>query len=166
MATENRQRVEGRGADVAADLLAALALLALAVFVIVEATRMPPRGPLGFISGPALLPLLLGAVLFVLSGALCVHALRQGALRALPEWVGSLLVPESTRLAVVVVLLGLMVLLIGRVPFWLANLIYYTLTFAYLRIGGGRTVLVLLYAGLLAFAIGYLLPLAFELPMP
>lgn len=166
MTDEGGRRPGGSAAGAAADLLAGVFLLALSAFVLIEAARMPPRGPLGFFTGPGLVPTVVGAALAILSATLLSHTLRQGALPALSEWAAGLLTPEAARLGVVVALLGMMVLLVGRVPFWVATLIYFTFSLAYLRVGGGRPVMVLLYAGLLALVIGYLLPMAFELPMP
>lgn len=166
MTDEGSPRPDGNAAGTAADLIAGVLLLVLSAVVIIEAGRMPPRGPLGFFTGPGLAPMALGVALAVLSATLVAQTLRQGAVPALPEWTTSLLTPEAFRLGVVVALLGMMVLLLGRVPFWAANLIYFTITFAYLRVGGGRPVMVILYSGLLTFVIGYLLPIAFELPMP
>jgi putative tricarboxylic transport membrane protein len=148
------------------DLFAAIFLLALSTFVIIEAVRMPARGPLGFFTGPGLLPMLLGVALAILSATLMAQTLRLGVVLAVPQWPRGLVTPEAVRLGVVVTLLGIMVLLLGRVPFWAANLVYFTMTFAYLRVGGGRPLMVLLYSGLMTFVIGYLLPIAFRLHMP
>lgn len=166
MTDEDSGRPDATAAGSAADLFAAVFLLALSAFVIIEAAGMPPRGPLGFFTGPGLVPMLLGVVLAILSATLMAQALRQGAVPALPEWTTGLLTPEAARLGVVIALLGIMVLLLGRVPFWTANLVYFTITFAYLRVGGGRPLMVILYSGLMTLVIGYLLPIAFELPMP
>jgi hypothetical protein len=163
---EGSGRPDGSAVGTAADLLAAIFLLALSAFVIIEAARMPTRGPLGFFTGPGLVPALLGVALALLSATLMAQALRRGAIPALPKWTTGLVTPEAARLGVVIALLGVMVLLLGRVPFWAANLVYFTTTFAYLRVGGGRPLMVILYSGLMTLVIGYLLPIAFELPMP
>jgi hypothetical protein len=166
MTTEEDHRPDEPAPAPAADLLAGAFLLALSAFVMAEAARMPPRGPLGFFTGPSLVPMLLGVALAVLSATLLSQSLRQGAVRALPRLIETLHTTESIRIGVLTVLLGLLVVLIGRVPFWAANLVYFVLTFAYLRVGGGRLVPVLLYAGLFTLLVGVLLPRAFEVPMP
>ncbi len=74
-------------------------------------------------SAPGLVPGLLGGVLLVLSIALAVRALRQGALRTgfslgWHGWRGTALV--------LALCLGYAAGLVGRVPFWLATFVFVT----------------------------------------
>jgi hypothetical protein len=166
MTESEADRPEDTSADPSADILAGALLVSLATYVTVEALRMPPRGPLGSLTGPGLVPLILGAALGIMGAALLVGGLRRGGLLTLLRWTSRLWSPEASRLAAVVSLTGLFVLLIGRIPFWAANFAYFLLTFAYLRVGGGRPWRVLLYAVAMTLFVGVFLPRAFEMTLP
>lgn len=152
--------------DAAADVLTGALLLGGAVFVIVEALSMPPRGPLGFVTGPGFLPAILGTALAVMSAVLFFGGLGRGGYQGMRPLVSTFASAESGRLAVIIALTGLLAVLIGRIPFWAANFIFFLLMFAYLRLGGGRPLSIVLFAAALTLFVAVLLPWAFELRMP
>jgi hypothetical protein len=108
-----------------ADLVWAVLWLAASAAILVASWTMDRLERLGaqLYSAPGLVPGLLGGVLFVLSSALAVRALRQRALRPgfSPGWKGW----QGTAL-VLALCLGYAVGLIGRVPFWLATFVFVT----------------------------------------
>ena len=108
-----------------ADLVWAALWLAVSAAIVVASWTMDRLEHLGakLYSAPGLVPGLLGGVLLVLSIALAVRALRQGAPRpgfklGWEGWQGTALV--------LALCLGYAVGLIGRVPFWLATFVFVT----------------------------------------
>ena len=108
-----------------ADLVWAALWLAVSAAIVVASWTMDRLEHLGakLYSAPGLVPGLLGGVLLILSIALAVRALRQGALRpgfklGWEGWQGTALV--------LALCLGYAVGLIGRVPFWLATFAFVT----------------------------------------
>ncbi len=148
------------------DLIAGLLLIALALFVTFESLRMPVRGPLGFFTGPGFLPAVLGAALAVLSAILVVQSVRQGGASDVRARLGDWQSPESTRLAIVMALTALLAFTIGRIPYWAANLIYFILIFAFLRVGGRLVWQGFFLAVALALFVAVFLPWIFELRLP
>lgn len=148
------------------DLIAGVLLIALAFFVTCESLRMPLRGPLGFFTGPGFVPATLGAALAVLGAILVAQSIRLGGAKDVRARLSDWQSPESTRLAIVMALMALLAFITGRIPYWAANLVYFILIFAFLRVGGRRVWMGLLLAVVLALFVGVLLPWAFELKLP
>ena len=71
--------------EYAGELLLGLAMTAFSIFVIVEAVRMPQRGPGGLLMSPGFVPLLAGAVLLLLCSWLIIGAVRKGGYRQLGQ---------------------------------------------------------------------------------
>lgn len=113
-----------------ADLAWSAAWLALSMAILVASWTMDRLERLGakLYSAPGLVPGLLGVVLLLLSMALAVRAIRQGALlrgrpfTADPAWKGTAWV--------LALCFGYAAGLVGRVPFWLATFIFVTVFIA------------------------------------
>ena len=117
------------GGMVRADLVTGLVLVALGIGVVVESLRMPRFEQLNInpYTVPGLVPGALGAVILVLGAALFVRAARAGGWRlgsgAGPaSWSAD---PGVRRLLLAVGLcVGYAAGLVGRLPFWLATLLF------------------------------------------
>jgi putative tricarboxylic transport membrane protein len=113
-----------------ADFLFSLLLLALGLATIVESWRMPRFGNLGVhpMTAPGLTPGLLGLVVVLLAVALLARSLRAGGWRLSRGESGA--EPAQRRAAVRRVGLALLLTvgyaggLVGRIPFWLATVLF------------------------------------------
>ena len=152
--------------DFAGELVLGVAINLFAIFVIVESLRMPPRGHLGLVCYPGFVPFLTGTMLFLLSLGHNIVALRNGAHRHLRQWLKTTFEDDEIRRFLVI--LGSMVLyivvLLGRVPFVAATLVFHTLIFIYLKVG--HPVKIGFYALLATALVSILLPRLFEMPVP
>jgi hypothetical protein len=164
MAPETQE--EKRGPEDAGELLLGLVITAFALFVIVESLRMPQRGHLGVLMSPGFVPLFTGIVLLFLSIFLNLRAIRSGAHRKLRQWPREIFEQEENRRFVFI--LGFMVLyvvvLLGRIHYIAATLIFHVLIFIYLKVGGPLKIL--LWTLVATFLVSFLLPKAFEMPVP
>lgn len=138
---------------------------ALAVFVVVEAWRMPLRGPLGLATSPGFVPLLAGGLALVLCIALILINVRRGGLQGVGPWLRDAVVQEETRrLGVLIALMTLYVLALRPLSFLVATFLFLLAIFAYLR--AARWWLIPAYAALVAWVVADALPRLFEMPVP
>lgn len=164
MPRETLEKKSGQGA--AGELLLGLGITAFAVFVIVESLRMPQRGHLGVLMSPGFVPLFTGIVLLFLSIFLNLRAIRSGAHRQVRQWLREVFAQEENRRFLFI--LGFMalyvVVLLGRINFIAATLIFHGLIFIYLKVGS--TFRIALWTLVATFFVSFLLPKAFEMPVP
>lgn len=149
----------------AADFLLAVFLLLVSAFIVVEAYRMPIRGPLDFATSPGLLPLALGLISLVLCCLLAVSSLRKGASQGLrPFYEQARHGVESHRLLVLTLGILVYVLSINVLPFYLSNFLFLTAIFFYLKAASWW--LNLIIAGVTSIVVGYYMPNLFGMPLP
>jgi len=154
------------GQEAAGELLLGLGITAFAVFVIVESLRMPQRGHLGVLMSPGFVPLFTGIVLLLLSAFLNLRALRSGAHRQVRTWLREVFKREENRrfLFILAFMVLYVVVLLGRIHFIAATLIFHVLIFIYLKVGSPFRIA--LWTLVATFLVSFLLPKAFEMPVP
>ncbi len=150
-----------------ADLAWSAAWLALSTAILVASWTMDRLERLGakLYGAPGLVPGLLGMVLLVLSLALAVRAIRQGAFhRGQPftldtAWKGTALV--------LALCFGYAAGLVGRVPFWLATFIFVTAFIAVFEYPARRRMaLAPAYAAATSLAVTWLFESVFLVRLP
>ena len=115
---------------VKADFLTSLVLIALGIAVAIESWRMPRLAELGVnpYTVPGLVPGLLGGVLIILGAILCLRSLQAGLTTQTTKTqthAGDRISPAWRRLGLCLVLtVGYAAGLLGRLPFWLATLLF------------------------------------------
>jgi hypothetical protein len=114
-----------------ADFVTGLALVALGIAVAIESLRMPRFAELNVepYTAPGLVPGVLGLVLLMLGGMLCLRAARAGGWRVSSQDAAGFGAsdPGVRRLCLAVALCLLYAaVLVGTVPFWLATFIFIT----------------------------------------
>lgn len=119
---------------VKADFLTSLVLIALGIAVAIESWRMPRLADLGVnpYTVPGLVPGLLAGILIILGIALCVRSIQAGLSRSTTQSLDITTSHLSLRQSPALYRLGLCLLLtlgyaavlIGRLPFWLATLLF------------------------------------------
>jgi hypothetical protein len=123
--------MSGRGMA-RADLVAGLVFTGLGAAVVVESLRMPRFAELNVepYTAPGLVPGLLGLVILILGGMLCLRAAREGGGRlSSPDAKGRAgpSDPGVSRLSLSIALcLIYAAVLVGNVPFWLATFVFIT----------------------------------------
>jgi hypothetical protein len=156
---------EAAGRDPPGDVLIGTLLALIALFVVVEAARMPERGPLGFFTSPGFVPLLVGAIALLLSVVLVAINVARGGIAGLGAWLrASVRQEETRRLGALVALISAYVLVLGWIPFWLATFLFLLAIFVYLR--ASPWWLMPVHAGAATFVVAWLLPWLFEMPVP
>jgi putative tricarboxylic transport membrane protein len=155
-----------------ADLVTGVVLLILGIAVVVESYGMPrlEERSINPWTAPGLVPGLLGIILAVLGGAMALRSLAAGALRA--RTARSETEAREARAALgrlllcLALCLGYAVLLVGRVPFWLATGLFvlaFVVAFEWRREDAARARLAkFAAAGILAGAAMLAIPYVFE----
>ncbi|QCK86126.1 tripartite tricarboxylate transporter TctB family protein [Phreatobacter aquaticus] len=140
-----------------ADLVAAGVSLAAAVWAIVESGRWPAPE---FVGGPAVVPRIIAAILFVAAGALVWYALR-GQSEVIEE---PLDIPKKQRIGTMVLVTATYAAALEPVGF-LPSTIAYLAIFAVV-LGLRRWVLIAAYAVLLPSAIYVIFGKLLKVPLP
>lgn len=112
-AAEGRSRSEAREAR--NGFLMGVLLLALSGYVFVSSWFIPR--PEGWLTAPAMLPLLLGGSLFVMAALISLDAIKQGALRALFDIRGGDATDERPAWRIVFAMAAIGVYFFGLLPF-------------------------------------------------
>jgi len=152
--------------EAAGELILGVLVSLFALFVIVESIRMPRRGHLGILMSPGFVPLFTGVVLLILALVVDLRAIKRGGWQGLGDFLDRILRDEENRRFLVILgCMGLYILvLVGRVNFIAATVIYHLVVFTYLRIGGPFKIALFTLIATLLVAVG--LPRLFEMPVP
>ena len=138
------------------DFMSSAVIFILALYVLFEGYNIYTKsGKLLYLS-PALIPLMLGTILLVLSIVLFAESLKEGGMQA---------DPNTMRMLVGVVLMGLYTfVLLGMLPFWLATFLFMLLLMYFLEAGSIVKIVVIsvLVTGLVIF----LFQVCFRVPLP
>lgn len=152
------------------DFISSAVIFILSLYVLFEGYNIFTKsGKLLYLS-PALIPLMLGTILLVLSIVLFTGSLKEGGLQAraaeLKAWSGEVKAdPNTMRMLVGVVLMGLYTfVLLGMLPFWLATFLFMLLLMYFLEAGSIVKIVVIsvLVTGLVIF----LFQVCFRVPLP
>ncbi len=173
------ERTPAADAMARADFVTSLVLIGLGAGALVLSLRMPRFQDLNIepYTAPGLVPGVLGAVILLLGGVLCLRAARAGGGRLAggrdrPTWLAD---AGARRLLLAVVLtLGYAAGLVGRLPFWLATWLFVTAFVALfewpLAASSAdrrrRLTVALIYGGLVAAAVGLVFQRIFLVRLP
>lgn len=148
------------------EFLSGILLIAVAAFVIIEALRMPRREAEGFMMSPGFVPLLAGSALLMLSLSLAARGFGKKGDRRVGQWLRECIdIRANRRFLVLLVIMGLYtIVLVGRIPFFAATLIFHLLIFRYLKIGSPFKIA--LFSLLAALFVAVLLPAAVGMQLP
>ena len=148
------------------DFISSAVIFSLSLYVLFEGYNIYTKsGKLLYLS-PALIPLMLGTILLVLSIVLFTGSLKEGGLQAraaeLKAWSGEVKADRGTmRMLVGVVLMGLYTFVL---LFWLATFLFMLLLMYFLEAGSIVKIVVIsvLVTGLVIF----LFQVCFRVPLP
>ena len=152
------------------DFLSSIVLLLLSFFVLFESWRIYQKvGKLLYLS-PALIPLMLGGILMLLSVVLLLESLKDGGAGARVEEMKTMFQdikkdPNSFRMLVGVVLMGVYTfVLLGFLPFWLATFLFMLLLMYFLE--AGSLVQIVSVSVVVTALIIILFQVCFRVPLP
>lgn len=152
------------------DFISSIVICLVAVYVLFEGYRIYAKaGKLLYLS-PGLLPLMLGAILLVLSIVLCLTSIKEGGVGAriteLKDWWQVTVKDKNTmRMVIGVVLMGLYTfVMLGMLPFWLATFLFMLLLMYFLE--AGSIVKIVLISVLVTGLVILLFQVCFRVPLP
>lgn len=152
------------------DFVSSIVLLLLSFFVLFESWQIYQKaGKLLYLS-PALIPLILGCILLLLSVVLLVGSLKDGGAGARVQEMKTLFQdikkdPNSFRMLVGVVLMGVYTfVLLGLLPFWLATFLFMLLLMYFLE--AGSLVQIVSVSVIVTVLIIFLFQVCFRVPLP
>ena len=152
------------------DFLSSIVLLLLSFFVLFESFGIYRKaGKLLYLS-PALIPLMLGGILLILSIVLLLESLKDGGTKARTQEMKSMLQdikkdPNSFRMLVGVVLMALYTfVLLGLLPFWLSTFLFMLLLMYFLE--AGSLVKIASVSLVVTILIIFLFQVCFRVPLP
>lgn len=152
------------------DFISSAVIFILSLYVLFEGYNIYTKsGKLMHLS-PALLPLMLGAFLLILSIVLFVESLKEGGISArfgeINDWFAQIKAdPNTLRMLMGVVLMALYTfVLLGMLPFWLSTFLFMLLLMYFLDAGSILKIVVIsvLITGLVIF----LFQVCFRVPLP
>ena len=152
------------------DFMSSAVIFILALYVLFEGYNIYTKsGKLLYLS-PALIPLMLGTILLVLSIVLFAESLKEGGMQArtaeIKDWSRKVKAdPNTMRMLVGVVLMGLYTfVLLGMLPFWLATFLFMLLLMYFLESVSIVNIVVIsvVVTGLVLFQ----LQVCFRVPLP
>lgn len=152
------------------DFISSIVLFIGALYVLFESYHIYTKaGKLLYIS-PALIPLMLGAILLLLSVVLLLTSLKDGGAAArsleMKKWFNTVKEDSNTvRMLVGVVLMGLYTfVMLGLLPFWLATFLFMLLLMYFLEAGSMMKIVAVsvVITGLVIF----LFQACFRVPLP
>lgn len=147
------------------DLLMALAFIVFAVLMFLGAYHFPWRARMGVVTSAGFVPILLCALIFLLSIALIIATLQKYSRASLSEWLSSTLVDDRIRRSfTIAVITFIYVLSIGKINFLAANTLYLIVMFWYLRVG--NWIRVIMYGVLNGIFVAVIVPYIFQMPLP
>ncbi len=152
------------------DFVASLVMLALSVYVIFESVRMYQKAGKVLYLSPALVPLMLGILLCLLSMLLLLGSLKNGGfgkrLQEIKEYFSQVAKDSNTsRMLIGVLLMALYTfVLIEILPFWISTFIFMFLLMYFLE-AGSLVKISVISAGAVALII-FLFQVCFRVPLP
>ena len=147
------------------DIVFGLAFVLFAVLMFIGAMNFPYRARMGLITSSAFTPMLLSGLIVILAGVLVFVTMRKPRGTAARAWFDAVAGNETTRRALLIIAMtAVYILLVGRINFIAANLLYLLAMFWYLKIGS--PVRIVLFAVGNALFVSLLIPYIFQMPLP
>jgi hypothetical protein len=147
------------------DMVGGSLFIIVSLLFIYGALYMPWRSSPMFLTYAGFTPIFLSAIVLTLSAILVVLVLKEYGYRSRIGWAQTCLKDEIVqRWLMLVLITGIYVFLVGRVPFVLANAVFYLFIFRYQRVGNWPQIIG--YTVLSVVFICILVPWLFAMPVP
>lgn len=152
------------------DFISSIVILLLSVFVLAESRGIYVKAGKTLYLSPALIPLMLGTILLVLSVVLMLESLKEGGIAARAaegkQWMKAIKEdPNSLRMLIGLVLMGIYTfVLLGMLPFWLATFLFMFLLMYFLE--AGSLVKIVVISIVVTALIIFLFQVCFRVPLP
>lgn len=149
----------------AGDLVLSFFVMVFAVLMIIGALNFPRRARMGVITSPAFTPILLSILVIILCTVLIVVTFKKFGMVSIPQWFKGVIADEKMqRSFILIVIIGVYILLVGRIPFLIANIVFLAVMYWYLKIGSWKKVV--LYSLASGVFVSLLVPYIFQMPLP
>lgn len=152
------------------DFISAVILILLSVYVLFEGFNIYTKAGKPLYLSPALIPMMLGVMLLVLSIVLLFGSLKDGGAAArgaeMKAWFKEIKADSNTmRMLIGVVIMGLYTfVLLGMLPFWLATFLFMFLLMYFLE--AGSIVEILSVSVIITGLVIFLFQICFRVPLP
>lgn len=149
----------------AGDIVLSCFIMIFAVLMIIGALNFPRRARMGVITSPAFTPILLSVLVIVLCIALIVITLKNYGKVSVSAWLRGVIADEKMQRSFILIAFTVgYILLVGRVYFLIANVIYLAVMYWYLKIGSWK--MILLYSAASGAFVSLVVPFVFQMPLP
>lgn len=152
------------------DFISSIVILLLSVYVLFESRNIYVKAGKLLHLSPALIPMMLGTVLLVLSIILMASSLKDGGAGArISEFKSCMKAvkedPNTMRMLIGVVLMALYTfVMLGMLPFWIATFLFMLLLMYFLE--AGSIVKIVLISVVVTALIIFLFQICFRVPLP
>lgn len=152
------------------DFLSSIVIFFVALFVIVESYKIYVKAGKLFYLSPALIPMMLGVMLMILSLLLFATSLKDGGVAARNAEIKAFLKsvkedPNSVRMLIGVVLMALYTfVLMEFLPFWLATFLFMLILMYFLE--AGSLVKIMVISVVFTAVVIFLFQICFRVPLP
>lgn len=163
-AAEQKQEVKDKNWPVG-DYMIAVLFIAYAVFMFVGAYHFPSRARMGMLTSAKFTPMLLSTLVVILCVVMVIRTRVKFGRLSISGWFHGVMADERMRRSyVLMVMIGVYILLIGIIPFFIINLVFFLVIYFYLKIGTWKRIV--LYSVISSAVVSYLVPYVFNLPVP
>lgn len=147
------------------DIVIATLVIIYAIFMFIGALYFPHRARMGFITSAKFTPMLLSILIIILCCILIFRTIRTYGKVSMINWWKELIADETMKRSLfLIIIIGLYIYLIGRLPFLFINTIYLFVIYWYLKIGSWKIIIVYSIAG--GLIVSWIVPYMFQMPLP
>jgi magnesium-transporting ATPase (P-type) len=149
----------------AGDLVLSGVLIIYSILMIIGAANFPRRARMGRITSPAFTPIMLSIFVMALCVVLIIGTFKKYGKISISTWFKEVIADERMRRSyLLMVFILIYVLLVGRVHFLIANVVFLGIMYWYLKIGSWKSIIIYTLAS--SVFISLVVPYVFQMPLP
>lgn len=149
----------------AGDLVFSGVLIVFSILMIIGAAKFPKRARMGRITSPAFTPIMLSIFVIILCIVLIIGTLRKYGKISISTWFKEVIADERMQRSYLLMgIILIYVLLVGRVHFFIANVVFLGIMYWYLKIGSWKDIIIYTLAS--SVFISLVVPYVFQMPLP
>jgi hypothetical protein len=158
---KNRYSENWSGGDIVFGIL----IIIYAILMFIGAMHFPHRAQMGIITSAKFTPMLLSILMIILCCTLIIVTIRKYGSVSIAGWFKEIVSDETMRRSfILIIMIGLYILLIGRIHFIIINILYFFVMYYYLKIGSWK--MIILYSVASGLFVSVVVPNVFQMPLP